>query len=240
MIAIVTGTIKPGLDMKNLIISNEEERLQQYISALRHLINSGAFRKIIFCENSNYNLEAFELLKKEAKNQETELEVLSFQGDLKQASIHGKGYGEGEIMDYVFENSRLLRNESYFIKLTGRLIIDNISEIVKHLQKNKCYFNIPNRTIRDFYDTRIYGMPTETFQKYFRKAYHRVMDREGTYLERVYTEVLKEQKIELKNFPRYPRIVGISGSSGLTYTYTEWKCKIKDFISMAGGYKVTR
>lgn len=240
MIAIVTGTVKPGLQMENLIISKEEERLQQYTSALLHLIDSGAFRKIVFCENSNYNLQAFELLKKEAAEKETELEILSFQGNMEQASIQGKGYGEGEIMDYVFENSRLLRDETYFVKMTGRLKIANIKKIAELLKENKCYFNIPNHTIRDFYDTRIYGMPTETFRKYFRKAYHRVMDREGIYLEKVYTLVLKEQKIEPDNFPRYPRIAGISGSSGLTYEYTEWKCRIKDFISMAGGYKVTK
>ena len=68
--------------------------------------------------------------------------------------------------------------------------------------------------------------------------YDLVWDEKGIYLEKVYTRILSEQKIEVKNFPRYPRVIGISGSTGLEYGFTEWKCKIKDIISIFEGYKV--
>ena len=46
MLAIITGTICPSGDMKQLAICNAEERLEQYKKSLRFFIGSGAFSKI--------------------------------------------------------------------------------------------------------------------------------------------------------------------------------------------------
>lgn len=240
ILGIVTGTICPSTHMGQLVLRNEKERLEQYLSALRTLIESGAFSKIIFAENSNYgcNGEQFNILQQSAIEHQTELEFLSFQGDAEQACIHGKGYGEGEIMKYVFQNSELMKEESYFVKMTGRLQIDNIDGIVTNLKKTGTYFNIPNSTRRDIYDTRIYAMPIKQFEEFFMDEYVHVMDSEGIYLEHVYTEILCKNRIHVSNFPKYPRIKGISGSGGIIYDYTEWKCKIKDLLCKINYYKV--
>lgn len=238
MLAIITGTIRPNNQVGHLVLKNETERLQQYKDALLFTIQSGAFSKIVFCENSSYGTECFNDLKKEADKCAVDLELLSFAGNNEAVLKYGKGYGEGEIMNYVFANSSLLSKEMSFVKLTGRLKIVNIKKICKKINPDKCYFNIPNRTIRDYYDTKLYAMPTAVFDKYFRKIYDKVRDDEGTYLEKVYTGVLEKQRIQVKNFPVYPRVIGVSGSLGYDYTYTEWKCRIKDIISFFGGYKV--
>lgn len=238
MLAIITGTIRPGESMRKLMLKNEAERLQQYMDALLFMIQSKAFSKIIFCENSGYGTDCFITLQEDAVKFGIELELLSFTGNTREVLKHGKGYGEGEIMDYVFANSKLLQAEPCFVKITGRLKVINITDICERINPEKCYFNIPNRTIRDYYDTKLYAMPTAVFNEYFLKAYEKVWDDKGIYLERVYTKIILEQKISVKNFVRYPRVVGMSGSTGLDYRYIEWKCKIRDIISMAGGYKV--
>lgn len=238
MLAIITGTIRPDKQVGKLVIKNETVRLQQYKDALSYMIRSKAFSKIVFCENSDYGIMCFAEEEKEAVKQGIELELISFRGNMDEVVKHGKGYGEGEIMDYVFENSKLLADEFYFVKVTGRLKVVNISDICHRINQEICYFNIPNRTIRNFYDTKIYAMPIAVFKRYFRKMYDLVWDEKGIYLEKVYTRILSEQKIEVKNFPRYPRVIGISGSTGLEYGFTEWKCKIKDIISIFEGYKV--
>lgn len=238
MTGIITGTICPSSGMGQLTLRDEKERLAQYLQSLRALIEAEAFKKIIFAENSNYGCEDVEALQTIADEHQVELECLSFQGNTDQACAHGKGYGEGEIMEYVFQHSRLLKNEPYFVKITGRLQIDNIAEIASRLKKTRTYFNIPNRTKREIYDTRIYAMSVEQFEKFFLKAYGRVNDEHGTYLEHVYTEILKQHRIKVSNFPCYPRIRGISGSGGVLYDYTEWKCRIKDLLSRLNYYKV--
>lgn len=238
MLGIVTGTIRPPLQMSQLTLRDEEERLRQYEDSICSLIDSKAFSEIVFCENSGYGTERLSYLRDQAKEQHVKLELMSFQGDTDKICIHGKGYGEGEIMDYVFSHSRFAGKAPYFVKITGRLKVDNIREIVVRLKQDRTYFNIPNRTIRDIYDTRIYAMPADQFQKGFRKVYGQVMDGQGFFLEHVYTQVLKDCRIKVTNFPRYPRILGMSGSGGVAYSYTEWKCRIRDVLGSMNLYKV--
>lgn len=240
MLAIITGTISPAKQMGQLILRDEKERLKQYKDSIQSVLCSGAFSKVVFCENSNYGIGDMTYLKDIAGENDVELELLSFQGNEEKACIHGKGYGEGEIMDYVFSHSKLIGTEDYFVKITGRLKIDNMKDIVSRMKRQRTYFNIPNRTIRNFYDTRIYGMPAGQFQEYFLHSYEQVMDERGIFLETVYTKILLERNVKVSNFPRYPRIVGVSGSVGVVYCYTEWKCKIKDMLSMINFYKISR
>lgn len=224
--------------MRQLVLRDEEERLKQYEDTIRFMIGSGAFYKLVFCENSNYGTEKLDYLQKTAEDSGVKLELLSFQGNVEEACIHGKGYGEGEIMSYVFENSELARDEDCFVKITGRLRVDNIRDIVARMKKDRTYFNIPNHTRRDIYDTRLYGMPVKQFKDSFLNSYEQVMDDQGVILETVYTKILRDRGIKVSNFPRYPRIVGVSGSGGIIYAYTEWKCRIKDILSRMNFYKV--
>ena len=240
MLAIVTGTISPAPQVSQLVLRDVEERLKQYEESLHFLLCSQTFSKVVFCENSNFGTERMSYLKDIAKENGAELELLSFQGNVEKACVHGKGYGEGEIMDYVFSHSELIRTEAYFVKLTGRLKVDNIKTIVRRINQQRTYFNIPNRTIRNFYDTRLYGMPTKQFKDCFLNSYDKVMDERGIFLEMVYTQILQECNIQVHNFPRYPRVVGVSGSGGTVYSYTEWKCKIKDVLSFANFYTLKR
>ena len=240
MLGIITGTIKPAAQMGQLVIRDEKERLRQYKEGLKSLLDSGAFSKLIFCENSNYGTEKFIGLTEVAKEKGIDLELLSFQGDTENICIHGKGYGEGEIMKYVFSNSSLIQRETYFVKITGRLIVDNGKELVKRLSEGKTYFNIPNRTIKNFYDTRIYAMPIQQFEEFFLHAYYQVVDERGIFLEMVYTKILQDNGIKVYNFPRYPRIKGVSGSGGIVYDYTEWKCRIRDVLSLANIYTIKK
>lgn len=224
--------------MSQLVLRDEEERLRQYKDSIYFFLESGAFSKVVFCENSNYGTEKLSYLMEFAQKRGIELELLSFQGNVEMSCIHGKGYGEGEIMDYVFTHSRLVEKEPYFVKITGRLKVDNVKDIVKHINQQRTYFNIPNRTRRDMYDTRIYGMPVNQFKDFFLNSYKRVMDDQGIFLEMVYTEILQKHSIKVFNLPKYPRIVGMSGSGGGIYVYTEWKCKIRDVFSKINFYKI--
>ena len=238
MLGIITGTISPALQMSQLVVRDEEERLKQYVDSIKFILCSRAFTKVVFCENSNYGTKRLSYLTETARENGVELELFSFQGNTEKACIQGKGYGEGEIIAYVFLHSELIRTEDYFVKITGRLRVDNLKAIVRRLKQQRTYFNIPNRTIRNMYDTRIYGMPIKQFKDYFLHSYEQVKDDQGIFLEMVYTMIMQEYNIKVHNFPKYPRIVGVSGSGGLKYEYTEWKCKIKDVLSYMNLYKI--
>lgn len=53
----------------------------------------------------------------------------SFQGDVDAVRMKGKGYGEGEILAYLYENSSIMQRSRYYYKITGRLTINNIDKI---------------------------------------------------------------------------------------------------------------
>lgn len=238
MLAIITGTIKPNCAQNQLSLSNYEERFEQYVACIEFYLNSGAFSAIIFCENSGYKIERFRELEKKAKRNNIDLEILSFEGNQQKIEQQGKGYGEGEIMEYVLHNSKLIKEHNFFVKITGRLMIINIKKIIKTIDIKNIYFNIPNKILRNIYDTRFYGMSVNNFQYYFSKKYIEVMDDRGIYLEHVYTDIIKKYKLKIVNFPWYPRIKGVSGSSGVIYDYSEWKCKIKDILCKFNYYTV--
>lgn len=236
MVLIITGTIAPSLEVRYLAIKNAEERLSQYYDSIFFYISQGCFNKIIFCENSNYGSKGLEPLVKLAKENHLQLELLSFQGDTEKVIMQGKGYGEAEIMNYIFANSNLIKGETMFAKVTGRLKVTNVIRILSKIKEGNCYFNVPNHTARHMYDTRFYMIPIELFKQYFLDAKEEIMDDEGIFLETVYTNRILQKDIKTKNFPIYPRIIGQSGSSGESYSFIEWKSKIKDILSKINFY----
>ena len=166
MVIIITGTIVPEKHIGQLALRDHKSRLEQYILALKKLIEAKPDAKMIFCDNSGFGTDAFANLHRLAQGNGVQLEVLSFKGDNESVVRHGKGYGEGEIMKYVLSNSILAKKDDYLIKITGRLIVDNMPHIVKKVDKTRIYFNIPNIHRRDIYDTRLYAMPVNVFKKY--------------------------------------------------------------------------
>ncbi len=236
MILIITGTIAPKKQDK-LTVSDTDERLKQYVDSIEFYIVSGAFKKIIFCDNSNYLCEETDkTLANKAMSNGVELEIFHFDGDSEKVLHKGKGYGEGEIMEYIFTQSTLLQGETRFFKVTGRLMVHNIKELVKKIGDRDIYINIPNRNEKSMYDTRLYAIKTDIYKKCFLKAYESVDDDNGYYLEHVFADGIKNNLLKSRNFAKYPRITGVSGTFGSRYVYTEWKCKIKDFLSKFNYY----
>lgn len=254
MVLLITGAITPAKNISKTTLTDANARKEQYLSALKATIdmlspNSQADKKvksvgenvaqntvtnnisICYCDNSNPERIIFNDVEKYAKEKNIALEILGFQGDVEKISYHGKGYGEGEITKYAMENSVLIKNDNYFLKLTGRLLIDNMASIAQNISNNKMYFNIPNHTRRDICDTRLYAMPVELYKNYFMDAYNKVNDDKGYYLEHAFSDVIKENKLVTYNFPKYPLYNGVSGSAGMKYTYSLWKSSIKNILS---------
>lgn len=236
MLLIITGTITPANRVGQLVLKDTTERFKQYYDSLTFYIEQRCFSKIVFCENSNYGTEEFEPLTELAKEYNVELELLSFEGNTDKVIYHGKGYGEGEIMQYILANSSLIKGENVFVKTTGRLKVTNINRILLKIRPERCYFNVSNHTARHIYDTRLYIMPIELFKKYFLNVKEQVKDDEGIYLENIYTNIILKNAVNTRNFPLYPRINGLSASTGERYSFIEWKSKIKDILSKLNFY----
>lgn len=254
MILLITGAMTPAKNVTKTTLIDTNKRKDQYVDSIKKAIKQAArfnsnFNSvnensiknnisIVYCDNSEPKEVILEDLKRYAKGKNVKLETLSFKGNGELTAVKGKGYGEGEITKYAMENSALIKEDGYFIKLTGRLFIDNMSSLLKKLSQSKAYFNIPNHTMRGLCDTRLYAMPIELYKEYFLNAYENVNDDGGYYLEHAFTDVIRSNNIKTFNFPEYPLYSGKSGSAGADYTYVPWKSKIKNILSAFQFYKV--
>ena len=227
-VLLITGCIDPNPDVPFLEIKNAENRRRQYIESFEYYIKKTSIRKIVYCDNSMALKE--DAISKLANQYSKEFEWLSFMGDNVKAVAQGKGYGEGEIIEFALKHSRLLQNAKYFIKVTGRVIIRNIDILIPFMNMKKMYFC---RNTSTNIDTKLYGLPTEIYKKAFLTLYRDVDDKKGKYLENLFSEQILGQHLVVHNFIVFPDAQGVSGSTGKSYSLplkTRIKLTIKSYF----------
>lgn len=219
---IITGTISVRKKVPYLILVDEKERLLQYLNSIEFYINNSDFDTIIFGENSNYYYEHINDIYELANKSGKKFEWISFKGNIKRTVKRGKGYGEGEILSYVLENSKYKDNIQCFAKITGRIKIVNINKILKRLDYHRNYFN-PDVNLmkivkekKPLIDTRFYFVQVEFYNTFLKNLYRSTNDRKGIQIESCFFQVLKNKKYS--NFPIYPNVVGICAGNGLDYS----------------------
>ena len=218
MLLLITGCINVSKDMIYTTIKDKDRRLNGYKQTVKWAIKETNFDKIIFCENSNYNFDK-NCYEKLAKEYNKEFEYLTFKGDTSTTNKKGKGYGEGEIIKYVLNNSKLMKDEDYFYKLTGRLKIININDIINSSKKT---FFVRSK-LANAVDLRFYGIQKKIFLEVLYDSYINVDDPNYYYLEHVYYDELKKHKVKYRTFCRRPIFAGFSGSTGEKYSVEKEK-----------------
>jgi hypothetical protein len=231
MLLIITSCIKVNNKIPFLTVKNENDRLNQYIETLVWAFTNTPFDKIIYCDNSGISLDELKnklsITQKLSKQTGKRFELLGFQGNLKQVYLKGKGYGEGEIIDYVYKNSQLLKSETVYYKITGRLTINNILTLIKNKQTENIFLFRANAK---YVDTRFYCLKISDYKKYFRNVYKLTNDSNGYYLEHVYYDTLNNNKISYRRFLAEIEFRGISGSTGEIYNTLNTTHWLKSFI----------
>ena len=222
-VLIVTGCIAPE-NIPYLELKDEVTRLGQYKESLLFFIKKTDINKIVFCDNSNFPFD-FSDLTDEAKKYGKHIEILQYKGNKTGVLEFGKGYGEGEIIKYIFEHSELLQSAEYFFKVTGRLKISNIDRILEHIKVGENYF-MANMYHYPSIDTRFYGVNKELYKCYLMNVFKNVNDDKQKYLEVCFYEALQKNKIVYRCFPFVPEIMGISGTMGQKYRRIWWPAGI--------------
>ena len=123
-VILLTACVNPN-GMNNTILQDSNERLRQYCSALEWYLQNTT-NKVIFVENSGCDISSLF----DDSISAGRLEVLTFQGN-NYDRCFGKGYGEALIIEYALENSKFIHEGGNIIKITGRLICENVKRISK-------------------------------------------------------------------------------------------------------------
>ena len=214
---LLTSCIKPDSNTPNLVIKNHEDRNRQYIDSVLYLLQNTSIENVILCDGSDYFCkQAYMDVSEIATLHKKKFEWLHFQQDTQKILQKGKGYGEGEIIEYAITHSNLLKKKNAFIKLTGRLKVKNIDRLTEAACTKNNYF-ICDRYLWRGIDTRLYFCQKDFYCKYLLSLYKNVNDNiRGLRLEELFYKELVGKHC-FKSFIGYPNFSGICGGNGTNY-----------------------
>lgn len=126
------------IDTKDVIATARSDhalRLSDYKLAFGKYITHSGIKKLIFCENSGYDMSELKAIYANRNRNDLTIEFLSFYG--QDFSPHlGKGYGEMNIVKYALDNSKLISEHSILLKVTGRYYVKNIDNLIRGISQS--------------------------------------------------------------------------------------------------------
>ena len=196
---VLTGCVIPNTLLKTEVSIGD--RIEQYKSAIKFYSKKS---KVYFLDNSSMS-------ESNLKNNFNMPGVEIFKYSPSKAKDKGKGFQEFEMLDqFVLSELR----EDYFLKITGRYKIENLSLVLQKLNENTAYFDLKAR--RKICLTSYFFCSKAFYQNNILDLYKKMDDPSGLWAEKVLYEKLKDsQKYEF--FNTYCIINAISGSTGKKY-----------------------
>ena len=230
---MLTGTIDSSVfNNTNVVLTDLQQRLKQYKTAIEFYITQTFFDKIIFVENSGYDFEKekYEILANQHRKQ---FEFVSIRTDKGKTIRFGKSYGEADCIEQGIKRSVLLSEEQSFYKITGRIILrnankicndqDNLTRLIFRCDLKRCY-------------TMFFKMNIEDFWSYFVKAKDLCDETKDIDVESTYYEIANNSGKEIATFKGYPLLEGTIGTTGKSYGDNKLVYLSKCLLSLSGMY----
>jgi hypothetical protein len=232
---LITSSVKVSAPYTSL--TNEEERAKLTLEALKKWLAIAPTYKIVICDGSNYNFSND--CKKSFPN--ADIECLFFENNTSLVSEYGKGYGEGEIIEFALKNSSFLKHENFFIKCSARIWVKNFNKIL--ISWNgifECDLGLKRNNLRVpiipyYVDTKFYIVNKNFYLKHFLNVYKNVRDKEWNFIEHEFFKSLVSINKKVGHYlvSQKPIILGVSGTYGTKYNTSRFyflKKKITHFI----------
>jgi hypothetical protein len=196
-------------------------RLADYRWAIGKWLKDKSISRIVFCENSGYNLSSLIDFCEQNNPLNKEVEFLSFNDNVYPREL-GKGYGEMRILDYALKNSQLINNETLLFKITGRLYAAGITQILKNIEKQpsaKVYCNYTGNLDRA--ETYLFFASVPFLHDYLLPLKEEANDSKGIFFEHLLAKAVHKALYEGARWSVIPGFIdlrGISGTTGTVYT----------------------
>lgn len=240
--------------MKNASFT-DEEREKMYFETLQFYLDNIVLKdnlnkiKIVFVENSGWDLQEFKLkFKLKSLNN---VEFISL--DTKLFDItKGKGYNELLLINEALHKSEFIKKSGSFFKVTGRYPVFNLYYFLNQAdnlinKKDKVlYIDLKDHKLYDYLklgweghsaDVRIFAAKNEFYLKFIANRYKELNDFSGSLLEGLMFNIAKSiqgKGNEYLRFKREPLFGGLEGSNVDAISFTKnqnsTKAKIKRFI----------
>jgi hypothetical protein len=213
----MTATIDPRA-MPMVARRDPQLRLRDYEWALQGWLASGSVDRVVFCENSGYDVGSLRSIA--AAHPEVEVEFLTLHDD-GAGIARGKGYAELLIIAAALARSRLIEASARIVKCTGRLRVQNALRVLAAVSGSEFDVMCTLKRRGRFADSRLFvATPAFVLEHLIPRA-DLIDDSHGIYLEHVLARAVRSAVGaggRWRPFPTRPRIEGISGTRGLVLT----------------------
>lgn len=214
-------------------LKDENSRIRLTIESMEKWLAISPDLRLVICDGSNFDFSRIVLEKFPGAH----IECLFFQNNKELVTLHGKGYGEGEIVNYALQNSACLKGSDFFAKCTAKLWVENFLECLQGWNGTflcKGYFSDVfsfKRTQFSYVDTRFYLVKKSFYLKNLASTYLNVGGERGLSLEHCFRDVILEKKYSKVLFNVPAVICGVGGGSG-TYYKNNLKRRLKESIRL--------
>jgi hypothetical protein len=224
---LMSATIKPPSGMPGAVRNDSNLRMQEYINAFKFYlsVDDSLINQIIVVENSDSDLSVFTQVAKELKSKKA-IHVINTSSSYP--SEKGKGYGEfrmiDEGLDRVFASGAISETTPIW-KVTGRLAIKNIGELVRTAPSNyMVYCDLRNAPLigeslggNNWMELRVSSFSYQGYMKYFYGKYDAGYTIEKGFFSIMKNALMVEGNGIVPRFVRQPHISGFSGLSNKSY-----------------------
>jgi hypothetical protein len=212
---LITSAIRPPGKMPYLEMKDAASRLIATKMSIFFWATQGV-RNLVIADATDTQVlgeEEMTLLRQMGVN----VEQIQFMQDEAKVSLLGKGYAEGKLIEFAFENYRLLAQEEHFFKCTGKIFcrnFQNISALIKHHNLHSLFWLDwdTGRFIKDFFDARFFYTSSAFFKKHLAAGYALSNDTEKKYVENICVGLL--DKCCSRGQATRPLLSGFSGGTG--------------------------
>jgi len=193
---LLTATIIPDTRAISQI-NDPSQRENQYLSVLKWMAKAKTdVNKIIFCENSHFDLRSFEFLHNLYLQNNRIIEI--YHVPMPNTLIfYGKGWGEGIIINWALKNISSFNQCDAFIKITGRHRLLNLKRVIEIIRRGlKVKPNIKficqsfSNKNRPHINTEFFWSDRKFYLDHIIDVHEKVDDVSGVYLEHVMAERL--------------------------------------------------
>ncbi len=224
---------------------SDEQRELMYAEALNFYITdllTDPNRKIVFAENSGWDLIS---LKNRLRGfDEKRIEFISLDANDFDIS-RGKGYNEMLMINQAIDKSKLIDDETYFFKVTGRYPIYNLKYLIRKAESKiarsgvKLYADIKDHNLYErlglgwcghSFDCRLFAVEKRYYKERIAPLYKLCDDYgRGKLMEEILFNFVKSEMEEnmSQRFPREPRFGGLEGSDVQAVSYSMLQDSIK-------------
>ncbi|OZB48050.1 MAG: hypothetical protein B7X60_04825 [Polynucleobacter sp. 39-45-136] len=200
-------------------LRDQNLRISYTLESLNEWMRIAPKNKFVICDGSGYDFS--HLVKESFPN--ANIECLFFKNQIDMVRLHGKGYGEGEIILYALANSTYLNDAPCFAKCTAKLWVDNYQKCALEWNGKflcKAYFSnvFSWKPLKlEYIDTRFYLINKNIYMNYFANAHLLTNSSNKVVIEEEFLKIALKEKLSHIVFRNPPVICGVGGGSGLYY-----------------------